>query len=106
PVIFDGKSSEMTINNESYKYPGLTFVTQKNFDREDEYIEQHGLSLKYKYGLADLYRKSYILCDNRMLSYYKDLTDVIYQNRKHAIVKVKAGQVEEFKDYYKNLYAK
>ncbi len=106
PVIFDGKSSEMTINNESYKYPGLTFVTQKNFDREDEYIEQHGLSLKYKYGLSDLYRKSYIFCDNRMLSYYKDLTDVIYQNKKHAIVKVKAGKVEEFKDYYKNLYAK
>ncbi|MFA7325182.1 MAG: hypothetical protein WC121_00820 [Candidatus Kapaibacterium sp.] len=106
PVIFDGKSSEMTINTESYKYPGLTFVTQKNFDREDEYIEQLGLSLKYKYGLADLYRKSYILCDNRMLNYYNDLTDIIFQNKKHAIVKVKAGKEEEFKDYYKNLYAK
>lgn len=106
PVIFDGKSSEMTINSESYKYPGMTFVTQKNFDREDEYIEQKGLSLKYKYGLVDLYRKTYILCDNRMLSYYKDLTERIYQNEKHAIIKVKAGKEEEFKDYYKNLYAK
>lgn len=105
-VLFDGKSSEMTINTESYKYPALTFVTQKNFDREDEYIEQHGLSLKYKYGLVDLYRNSFIFCDNRMLSYYKDMTDVIYQNEKHAIVKVKAGKEEEFKDYYKNLYAK
>lgn len=105
-ILFDGKSSEMTINSESYKYPGLTFVTQKNFDREEEYIEQRGLSLKYKYGLTELYKKSYILCDNRMLSYYKQLTDIIFQNEKHAIVKVKIGKEEEFKAYYKNLYAK
>lgn len=105
-IIFDGKSSEMTINTESYKYPELTFVTQKNFDREDEYIEQQGLSLKYKYGLAELYSKSFIFCDNRMLDYYKDMTDLIYYNSKHAIVKVKPGKEEEFKDYYKNLYAK
>lgn len=105
-IIFDGKSSKMHINTEAFRYQELTFVTQKNFHHPDEYIEQRKFNLEAKYGLNELYKKVYIICDKRMISYYKDLVDVIYTNKIHSIVKVKKGREQEFKEYYEKLYAK
>jgi hypothetical protein len=105
-VLFDGKSSMMTINAEAYKHQDLTFVTQKNFHHQDEYILQKKFKLEYRYGLNELYRKVYILCDKRMLPHYKDLVNVVYVNDIHAVVKVKEGKEQEFEEYYEKLYAK
>lgn len=105
-TIFDGKSSLMTINSESYRFQKNTFVTQKNFDREDEYIMQKGFTLEYKYGLESLYSNVFIFCDKRMIKYYKEYVDVVYQNNIHALIKVKVGKEKEFKEYYEDLYAK
>lgn len=105
-TIFDGKTSLLTINSQVYRYPEIEFVTQKNFFREDEYILQKGTTLKYRYGLEELYSKVYILCDVRMIEKYSDLIEVEYETNIHALIKVKTGKEKEFKEFYENLYSK
>lgn len=105
-ILFDGKSSLMTINSEAYRFPNLTFATQKNFYIDDQYIVQKKFDLKYEYGLVELYKKVYILCDIELIPYYIDMVDVVYKNKLHALIKVKAGKEKEFKEFYQNLYAK
>lgn len=105
-IIFDDKSSLMTINSEAYRYKDLNFVTQKNFHRPGEYIWQKKYTLIYKYDLVDLYKKVFIFCDKKLVKKYKPFIDVIYKNNIHAIVKVKEGKEEDFKKYYEYLYSK
>jgi hypothetical protein len=105
-IIFDGKTSLLTINSQVYRYPEVEFVTQKNFFRNDEYIYQKGTLLEYRYGLEELYKKVYILCDVRMLENYVELVDLVYKSDMHAIVIVKQGKEKDFRKYYESLYSK
>lgn len=105
-IIFDGKSSLMTINSEVYRFPDITFVTQKNFFRADEYILQKGLKLEFKYGLQELYKEVFILCDIDLVIYYQGLTELVYRNEIHALIKVIPGKEKEFKEFYEDLYTK
>jgi len=105
-TVFDGKTSLLSINSEVYRYPNIEFVTQKNFYIDDQYIYQKGTELEYRYGLEELYKEVFILCDVRMIDKYSELINVIYKTDIHAIVKVKNGKEKDFREYYELLYSK